>query len=161
MIAAIVYFLVADENQGRIIATLGGLATLLVLIYWSAGDNTLTVLVGVLAGAALIGIGYLGMRGHTDITLFALNFLAFIVGLNAITDSIFLFHIVTNSQLAPHNDASSMSSQTGFSASIWAGVWILTAISLLGFSIWTTFVHPAYHQHQPRVISAEASVTPS
>jgi hypothetical protein len=158
--AAVIYFLVAEENQGRMLAALGGLGGLVVLIFWSAGDNTLTVIVGVLAGAALIGIGYLGMRGHTDITLFALNFLAFIVGLNAITDSIFLFHIVNNSQLAPHNDATSMAAETGLSASIWAGVWILTAISLLGFSIWMTFVRRAYHQHQQRVISSEVPITP-
>lgn len=159
--AAVIYFLIAEENQGRLLAALGGLGGLLILILWSAGDNTLTVIVGVLAGAVLIGIGYLGMRGHTDITLFSLNFLAFIVGLNAITDSIFLFHIVKNSRLSPHNDASSMAAETGLSASIWAGVWVLTAMSLLGFSIWATFVHPAYQHHHKRIISSETPIPES
>lgn len=159
--AAIIYFLVAEENRGRIIAVIGGLLAFLILIYWSAGDNTLTVMVGVLAGAALIAIGYLGIRGHTDITLFFLNFLAFIVGLNAITDSIFLFQIVNNSRLAPHNDASSMATQTGLSATIWAGIWILTAISMLGFSIWVTFIRSAYQESQQRILSFdEKPITP-
>lgn len=100
---------------------LGGL----LLIAFAAGDNLLTVLVGVVSGLVLVAIG---RRGDRDLNLFTLNFLAFMVGLNAITDAWILFRIVS-SDLVPHNDASSMAREVAFSAQFWAATWIILAMA--------------------------------
>lgn len=113
-------------------------AGVLLLIAFAAGDNLLTVLVGVLGG---IGLVFIGRRGDRDLNLFTLNFLAFLVGLNAITDAWILFRIV-NSTSRVHNDASSMAREVAFSPSFWAASWIIIAIACLGTSVWLTFVRP-------------------
>lgn len=136
------YFLIAPNNRGRWQALGLILVGLIAFLYWTAGGNSLTVIVGVLSGVVLIYIGYLGVIGHRDITLFILNFLAFVVGLNAITDAWFLLRIVQNERLIVRNDASAMADVTGVSATVWAMAWILLAIVLLGGSIWLTFIRP-------------------
>lgn len=136
------YFLVTPKNLGRWRALGIMLMGLLTFLFWAAGDNSLTVIVGVMSGVLLIYIGYLGVLGHRDVTLFTLNFLAFVVGLNAITDAWFLLRIVRNDRLIIRNDASAMADVTGVSATVWAAAWILLAITLLGGAIWVTFVRP-------------------
>lgn len=136
------YFLMALNNRGRWQALGLILMGLIAFLYWAAGSNSLTVIVGVLSGVVLIYVGYLGVIGHRDITLFTLNFLAFVVGLNAITDAWFLLRIVQNERLIIRNDASAMADVTGVSATLWAMAWILLAIGLLGGSIWLTFIRP-------------------
>jgi hypothetical protein len=113
-------------------------AGLLLLVAFAAGGNLLTVMVGVTSGLALI---WIGRRGDRDLNLFTLNFLAFMVGLNAITDSWILFRIVS-SELVVHNDASSMAREVAFSAQFWAATWIAIAVACLGTSIWLTFIRP-------------------
>lgn len=136
------YFLIADLDRGRWIGLSIALLGLLAFVYWGAGDNSLAIMVGVLSGVALILLGYWGWRGHRDITLFVLNFLAFVIGLNAITDAWFLLKIVRNDQLILRNDASAMAAEVGLSATFWAFLWIVTAIVLLGVSVWSTFFRP-------------------
>ncbi len=127
-----------DERRrwmGGAVAAFG----LVVLIYFAAGDNVLTVIVGVVSGILLILIGLYADR---EITLFTLNFLAFIVGLNAITDAWILYQIVSQPTLVPHNDATSMARVSVLPAQFWATAWIITAILLLGAASWLTFIHP-------------------
>lgn len=136
-------FLTRQTNQGRWVgvgtAALGVLGTL----YFSAGDNTLSLLVGVISGVVLVLIGYQGLAsGRPALSQFILNFLAIAVGLNAITDTWFLFKIVSNPDLLVHNDASSMAREFILPAEFWALVWIGTSIALFGGSVWLTFVRP-------------------
>ncbi len=133
------YFLVAEENRGRWIGT--GIALLggVVSLYWGSGDNALAMVVGLLSGVILMLVGYLGLIGYIEITRFTLNFVAFVVGLNAITDAWFLLKIVRNDRLIVRNDATAMAETVGLTAPFWAGLWILTAIALLGISVWLTF----------------------
>jgi len=123
-------------RNARIIAFSGLVVSILVALYFSAGDNFLTVLIGVLSGALLLLVGQFGKR---NVNLFALNFLAFVVGLNAITDAAFLFQIVSNNTSA-RNDAISMANEVILPAEFWALSWMLTAIVLLGASTWFTFI---------------------
>lgn len=131
--------LTAQEDKPRWAGAVGCMLGLLMVIYFAAGDNVLTVIVGVVSGIALILVGRYADR---DITLFVLNFLAFVVGLNAITDAWILYQIVSQPTLVPHNDATSMARETIFPAAFWATTWIITAIILLGGATWLTFVRP-------------------
>ncbi len=146
-----VYFLVAEEDRGRWIGSGLSLLGLVLLFYWGAGDNALTVVVGILSGALLILVGYFGWNGHRHLTLFVLNFLAFVVGLNAITDARILFRIVNHdSRLVVRNDASAMANTLGLPATFWAGLWVAIAVILLSFSFWVTFIQPARRESRER-----------
>ncbi len=131
------------EDNRRLFAAVGSLCGLLLLIYFAAGDNVLTLVVGVVSGILLILIGRYADR---DVALFVLNFLAFVVGLNAITDAWILYQIVSQPSLVPHNDATSMANATAFPAAFWATTWIITSVLLLGGATWLTFVRP-FNKH--------------
>ncbi|MBZ0306551.1 MAG: M50 family metallopeptidase [Anaerolineae bacterium] len=131
--------LTTSDERSRWLGAAGAGVGLLLLVYFAAGDNVLTVVIGVVSGIALILIGRYADR---DLTLFTLNFLAFIVGLNAITDAWILYQIVSQPTLVPHNDATSMARVTAFPAQFWATAWIITAILLLGGAVWLTFIRP-------------------
>lgn len=156
------YFLVAEEDRGRWIGLGIALSGLLAFVYRGAGDNSLAVIVGVLSGVALILIGYWGWQGRRQLTILCLNFLAFVVGLNAITDAWFLLKIVQNERLIVRNDAVAMAQAVGLSATVWAALWIITAIGLLGFSVWLTFLRPQYNGVKMTVKSGyQANENPS
>jgi hypothetical protein len=107
------------------------------LLIFAAGGNVLTLLVGVVSGILLILLGYFAQN---DVTRFVLNFLAFAVGLNAISDAWVLLQIVSTSDLMGGNDASSMAAEVGLPAVFWALVWIIVAVLLLGFSAWASLL---------------------
>lgn len=133
-------FAITDMNEKRWqYALYAFLGSLVVLLAFAARSNPLTVLVGVMSGFVLVVIG---QRGDRDLNLFALNFVAFIVGLNAITDAWILLQIVSNPYIAVHNDAASMANEVAFSARFWAISWIMTAIMLFGLAVWLTFIRP-------------------
>jgi len=126
----------SDDQRRRYAA--GGLVLAIGLgLYFGAGDNALSVVVGISSGVLLI---LLGVYGQRDPTLFILNFLAFAVGLNAISDAWFLLQINSRSDFFLRNDASSMAAVTPLPAVFWALMWMLLAIVLLGGVIWFTFV---------------------
>ena len=137
------YFLIAPEDRGRLIGIGIALIGLLGLLYWGAADNALTIIVGVLSGIFLIGIGYLGFIGHKTTTIFTLNFLAFSIGLNAITDAWFLLKIVRRDDVLIRNDAVSMANEVGLSATFWALSWIVIAAITLGYTVWLCFFRKA------------------
>jgi hypothetical protein len=109
------------------------------LLIFAAGGNLLTLLVGVVSGILLIVLGYFA---RDDAIRFVLNFLAFAVGLNAISDGWVLLQVVSNPELVSGNDASNMAAEVGLPAALWALVWILLAILLLGLSAWATLIRP-------------------
>jgi hypothetical protein len=135
LLGAGVLFWNRSTSQGRILSAVGLGLGILLLVYFAAGDNLLTVLVGVLWGIGLILVGAYGRR---DLALFILNFLAFAVGLNAITDAWFLLRIVSNSNA--HNDAVFMANAAPLPAEFWAALWMAFAVLLLGASCWWVFV---------------------
>jgi hypothetical protein len=110
------------------------------LLIFAAGGNLLTLLVGVVSGILLIVLGYFA---RDDAIRFVLNFLAFAVGLNAISDGWVLLQVASNPELVSGNDASSMAAEVGLPAALWALVWIVLAILLLGLSAWATLIRPA------------------
>ncbi|HLA44756.1 MAG TPA: M50 family metallopeptidase [Aggregatilineales bacterium] len=132
-------FMKAKTDQHRLYALVGLAAGILLTIYLAAGNNRYTVIIGILSGVVLIVIGYYGTR---DLVLFTMNFLAFVVGLNAISDGWVLLQIVSKPDLVLRNDAVSMADATPLPAIFWAVVWILLAVVLLGGATWFTFIRP-------------------
>lgn len=138
------YFVVARDlevSRNRTWAFLSGGLSLMVSLFFASGNNgnaRLTFFIGMLSAIALLALGIYARR---NTVLFVLNFLAFAVGFNAITDAWVLFRIV-RSDMVPQNDAASMEAVTSFPAEFWALVWIFLAILLLGGAIWLTFVRP-------------------
>lgn len=147
------YFLVAEENRGRWVGSGIALLGAVLSLYWGSGDNALAMVVGLLSGVLLILVGYFGLLGHRDVTLFTLNFIAFVVGLNAITDAWFLLRIVRNDRLIIRNDATAMAETVGLPAAFWAFLWMITAVVLLSVSIWLTFFKTERLEETDRVSS--------
>jgi hypothetical protein len=133
------FFLTRPTDRGRAYAAAGLVVGAGLLLFFAAGSNLATVFVGILSGIGLVLLSYYGTR---NLNLFILNFLAFAVGLNAITDAWVLLRIINNSPLVPQNDAGNMAREVAFSAPFWAITWIITAVLLLGISTWFTFIKP-------------------
>lgn len=119
------------------------IVSIVAMLFFAAGDNTITVTIGVLSGVLLVVLSRYGSR---ELIIFVLNFLAFAVGLNAITDALTLFEIVS-SDLVLHNDATFMEGATDIPASVWAFSWIVLAIILMGGALWLTFIRPLRKSH--------------
>jgi disulfide bond formation protein DsbB len=125
-----------EHRIGILVLSVGGL----LLLAFAGKSNTITILVGLMSGLALIGIGLYGSR---DLVVVVLTFLAFLTGLQAITDSWVLFKIVSLPYgLMPANDASSMAKQFGGSAALWALVWIGMDVIIFGVATYYTLIKP-------------------
>jgi hypothetical protein len=128
-----------DAGQHRIgimILAAGGL----LLLTFAGKSSTITILVGLASALCLVGIGLYGSR---DLVVVVLTFLAFLTGLQAITDSWVLFKIVSlPHELMPANDASSMAQQFGGSAALWALVWIAMDVLIFGVAVYTVLIRP-------------------
>lgn len=139
LVAAIGLILTRDSGIGRALgfglAALGGL----LLVNFAGTDSSLRTLgVGVISGLAL---SLLGWRGRRDVVLVVLYFLAFLTGLQAVTDAWALLKIVSTPRaLMPMNDAQLMANAYGGSAALWALVWIALDVLIFGGAIYLAFV---------------------
>jgi hypothetical protein len=125
-----------EHRVGVLVLAGGGL----LLLALAGKSNTITILVGLLSGLALIGIGLYGSR---DLVVVVLTFLAFLTGLQANTDSWVLFKVVSLPYgLMPANDASSMAREFGGSAALWALVWITMDVIIFGVTTYYTLIKP-------------------
>lgn len=137
--------LTRDMDDGRYLLGAGVLAGgALLLLVFAGGGNTLTIFVGLASAVILVAIGQYASR---DVVVVVLTFLAFLTGLQAITDAWVLFKIVSlPDSMMPLNDASSMARETGGSASLWALVWIALDIMVFGTAVYVTLIRPYRHQ---------------
>ncbi|GAB4418945.1 MAG: hypothetical protein Kow00106_15100 [Anaerolineae bacterium] len=136
-LAAVYLILTRETNDGRLAGA--GLAALAGMLFAQfAGDGSLlTVLVG--SGSALALVA-LGLRAGRDVIRLVLTFLAFLTGLQAISDAWVLLRLVTlPGTLLPLNDASAMARQVGGPAAAWALLWVLSDIAMMGTAIYQTF----------------------
>jgi len=125
-----------ERWQGVIGLAAGGV---LVLVF--AGDgNWLTVGVGLASALVLVLIGLLG---SPPLLIGTLTFLAFLTGLQAITDAWVLLKIVSLPEaIMPHNDAMSMAREFGGSAALWAWVWIIMDMVIFGIALNYALITP-------------------
>jgi hypothetical protein len=141
MLAGAYLLLTRDMDAGQhrvgiLVLAAGGL----LLLAFAGKSNTITILVGLASALALVGIGLYGSR---DLVVVVLTFLAFLTGLQAITDSWVLFKIVSMPYgLMPANDASAMSQSFGGSAGLWALIWITMDGIIFGTAVYYTLIKP-------------------
>ncbi len=141
VLAAAIYLFATSEmdtgehHKGLLVAV--GAAMLFVI--FAGTGNILTILIGLFSAAALILIGW---RANRDVIVVTLTFLAFLTGLQAITDSWVLFKIVSQSSLMPLNDASSMANEIGGMAWMWALIWIVMDVAIFGSAVYATLIRP-------------------
>jgi hypothetical protein len=107
-----------------------GVLMLLTLVVWMR--NAFSFAVVLVWGVALI---VLARRGNGAVAQFLLGFLAIQVALNAVFDIRVLFLIPG----AP-SDAQSMAGLSLLPAGLWASVWMLVSVGLLGGTLWATRV---------------------
>ncbi len=130
-------FLAARENDGlRWAVTVGATFLILLFVRFISDEYFFTVAIGALTSGALLLIGFYSFEGQPEIARFVLNFLAFMVGLNAIFDSWYLFQLISDPSLSEHgNDATNMSKVVGLPAQLWALIWALNSVVMLGIAI--------------------------
>jgi hypothetical protein len=141
IITGLVLFLTQETDQGRYIGAgvtvIGGFLGL----HFAGANNTWTILVGLASAFALISLGYWGSR---EIVLVTLTFLAFLTGLQAITDAWVLLKVVSlPNSMVPHNDARSMAQAYPGSAAMWALIWIALDVLIFGTSVYLTYFRRA------------------
>jgi peptidase M50B-like protein len=104
---------------------------------WSSG------LVTVVAGVA-IGAGFLWVARKATMawTLFLTNLVAIQAGLTAFSDLFALVDLSSRFASAPANDARAMADLTLVPALVWAVLWAIVALALVGAAIWRTWLAP-------------------
>lgn len=116
------------------------MGTLIILAALFLRASGMALIIGVLTGLALL---FISLRGSISLNTLMLNLLAVLTGLNAVLDLVFL---VRNSHatFGPlRNDAAAMAVLTpGIPAVIWALIWALLALFMLGCAFWYSIVRP-------------------
>lgn len=134
---AVVLWVLAGDGSGRnanVLRLLAGGAAALTVI--AVLTNTALV-VGLLAGALIILLGVYATR---PVTVFVLNALAFIIGLNALNDVWSLWNNRFGKLGVVSNDALAFAELTRTPVEVWIILWVLAAIAIMGASVWLTFV---------------------
>ncbi len=144
LVTAAYLILTRETDRGRWAGAGVAAAGSLLFVWFASEGRVLGVLVGLASALLLIA---LGLRARRDAVLVVLTFLAFLTGLQAISDAWVLLRIVTMpGSLLPLNDASSMAREFGGSATVWAFVWIVADALIMGAAAYVTFVRPRRQQ---------------
>lgn len=129
------------------LALIGGLMIYFALRYGVptlfAGEmlaGALTIFSGVVFGALILLAAFKAPPGGI---VFLLHLLAFQAALTAFSDLIGLIGLSTRFFDAPENDALSMAQLTYIPALVWALLWAVVALALIGSAVWFTWVRPA------------------
>jgi hypothetical protein len=127
-------------------AVLGAAVLLLSLRYgvpsiatlqWSSG--IITVVAGVAIGAGFL---WVARKATTTWVLFLTNLVAIQAGLTAFSALFALIDLSSRLAGAPPNDARAMSELTLVPALVWAVLWAVVALALLGAAIWRVWLGP-------------------
>lgn len=98
--------------------------------------TTIALMVGIIDGLMLIALGLFAPRA---IIIFMLNALAFITGLNALTDISYLWQIGDKVR----SDASAMTNVVpGLPVQFWVLLWVGLAVVMMSISVYFTFIRP-------------------
>src|SRR5688500_10561910 len=131
---AVLFYLTNTVRHSRSIAVALGIGLLVFSVIFGRFSITALV-VGAAFGVVLMVIGW---KANRDINILVLNMLAILTGLNAVLD---LFFLIGNSSAAlgdVRNDAAAFSEQVFplIPGAVWAFLWALLAVAILGVSIW-------------------------
>jgi hypothetical protein len=104
------------------------------------GSGLLTTISGFIFGGLFLWVAVKAAPGWI---IFLIHFIAIQAILTAFSDLFGLIGISTNFFNAPENDARSMAQLTFIPAIVWAVLWAIMALALIGGAIWFTWVKPA------------------
>lgn len=105
------------------------------------GGAPTALIIGIAFGGVLVGIG---LRAWQWLNLLALNILAVMTSLNAVLD---IWYLVGNSDAGRGfvaNDATAFSQQVAplLPGAVWAFIWALLAVALLGAAVYLSLIRP-------------------
>ncbi|MFN8420776.1 MAG: M50 family metallopeptidase [Anaerolineae bacterium] len=133
--AALGLWMLAERWQERRLGLRFLSAIVALLTLFVIRDNV-ALIVGLISGAVILALGALAPR---SVTVFVLNALSFIVGFNAINDVSSLWNNPGGSLGMVRNDAYAMAEYTHLPVHLWIILWTLTALALMGVSIYLSF----------------------
>lgn len=99
----------------------------------------LTTISGVILGGLFLWVAF---KASPSWVIFWLHLLAIRAGLTSFSDIVGVIGISTNLFGAPRSDAQSMAELTFIPAFVWAVLWAITALALIGGAIWLTWLAP-------------------
>lgn len=140
LFGAVLFYLTNTVRYSRSIAIALGIVLLIFSVIFGRFSITALV-VGVAFSGVLLVIGW---KANRDINILVLNMLAILTGLNAVLD---LFFLVGNSGAAlgdVRNDAAAFSAEVFplIPGAVWALLWALLAVAILGAAVWYSVVRP-------------------
>ena len=112
-----------------ILAWLTLIGTVVVIL----GGNDRVLAIGLLGGVALMMLGIFASR---SVIIFVLNLIAFATGLNAISD----IWVLTQLPNGVASDAAMLQGLTNVPALVWAGMWIVIAVVIMGVAAYMAFI---------------------
>lgn len=143
LFGAALFYIAHTVRNSRLVSLALGVGLALVTILYTGlltGNFSFVAFFVGLVGAGLLI--WLGRRGSQDANLLVLNLLAIITGLNAVLDLLFL---VGNSGVGigqVRNDAAAFSANVApiLPGSVWAAIWALLAVLLLGAAVYYSII---------------------
>ncbi len=138
IVGGVAAWLIADrlvryQMPLRLVA--GACAALILALIWS----NVALRIGLIGAALLIALGTFGSR---PVTTFVLNFLALVVGLNAIMDIWGLLGSLNASLGDIPNDAAAVARYTGTPTAFWVILWLIVVAGMMGAAFYVAFVQP-------------------
>ncbi|MBA2664676.1 MAG: M50 family metallopeptidase [Bradymonadaceae bacterium] len=119
-----------DVPEAKLIAA-GALAIALSFAYLAFSGGLLTWAIGLAVGGAFLAVGLLGSRVLAHATVL---FTAVTLSLDGLES---LKQLVSLNMLGHgHNDAATLATLTGVPATLWAFVWSVSALLLVGAALW-------------------------
>ncbi len=103
-------------------------------------SGLLTTISGIIFGALFVWVAFKAAPGWI---VFLLHLVAIQAGLMAFSDLTTVIGLSTRFFNMPANDARSMAELTYIPALVWAVLWAVVALVLIGGTIWTTWLKPA------------------
>jgi hypothetical protein len=140
LFGAVLFYLTNTVRHSRSIAVALSIGLLIFSVIFGR-FSIAALVVGSAFGVVLMVIGW---KANRDINILVLNMLAILTGLNAVLD---LFFLIGNSSAAlgdVRNDAAAFSEQVFplIPGALWAFLWALLAVAILGISIWYSVIRP-------------------
>ena len=112
-------------------------------------SGLLTTLASVIFGVLFL---WVALKATASLIIFLTHVVGIQAGLTAFTDLFIVVDLSTRFFTAPANDARSMAELTFIPAIIWAILWVLVALVLIGGAIWTTWLSPQNSPQTPNVL---------
>ncbi|MBZ0275344.1 MAG: M50 family metallopeptidase [Anaerolineae bacterium] len=140
LFGAVLFYLTNRFGHSRTIAVILGVLLLGFSLLFGRSSAT-AFIVGMAFSAALIVCGW---KLNREINIILLNVLAMMTGLNAVLD---VYYLVGNSGAglgSTPNDALAFQNEIAplIPAAVWALVWVLIALALLGAAVWFAIIRP-------------------